>query len=77
MTRPTITSLDDVKTWIAEHDGRIDAYWDAQFRLNSKMEDKLAEVNVRLNAVEKRIAWIAGGAAAVGALAGSMLPSPW
>ena len=36
-----IDDLDDVKAWIAHHDGRIGALWDAQHEWNRKVERRL------------------------------------
>lgn len=72
MTSRRIEDLDDVKTWIAEHDGRNTAYWKAQHELNDKADDKLNVFDKRLMAVEKRVMWIAGVFAAVGAVAGTI-----
>jgi len=36
-----IDDLDDVKAWIAHHDGRIDALWDSQKGWNATVERRL------------------------------------
>ncbi len=65
--------MSDVKAWIADHDGRNDAYWEAQHSLNGKTEESLDMNALRLAALEKRIVWITGFAAAVGAGIGSAI----
>ncbi len=67
-----INDIDDVKRWIADHDGRINAYWAAQFKYNEKAEKRLDGYAVRLTGVEKKMFWIAGFAAAVGSVGGSL-----
>ncbi len=71
--RPPIETVNDMKLWIAAHDARIDAYWEAQHRWNDKMELKLHALGLRLGAVEKRVMWIAGACAGAGAGVGSVL----
>ena len=75
MPRPTrISDLDDVKAWIAEHDGRIDAYWSQQFRLNIKCEEKHALLDRRVGSLEKRVWLMAFAGAGLGAGAAQIAP---
>ena len=86
MTRPDrIDDLDDVKTWIADHDGRIDAFWDAQHSWNDKQEvlyrdsqlrteGRLEEVQRRMSAIERKVMLLAGAGSVAGALVGSLVP---
>ena len=47
MTRPTsIDTLDDLKAWAHDHDGRNDAYWEAQHHWNDKLEVNCKEHEV-------------------------------
>ncbi len=69
---PRLETLDDVKMWIAEHDGRITAWWDQQHKWNGNMDLKCEAMNKRLTAVEKRVIFFSGFAAAVGALIGNL-----
>ena len=74
MVRPErIHSLEDVKMWIAEHDGRIDAWWDAQHRLNSDNAGKFTNLERRITAVEKKVFLISGAASGAGALIGTLV----
>lgn len=68
-----IKDVEDVKLWIAEHDGRINAYWDQQRQFNAEVQDDMRNVFSRLNAVERRAAWMAGVGAGAGALLGTLL----
>jgi len=89
MARPTkLDTIDDIKMWIADHDGRIDAYWEAQFKLNDKTEGKFvtfgdntegkfAAYGLRLAAVERRVMWFAGVAAGIGSVVGGLLTKVW
>jgi hypothetical protein len=58
------------ETWRAEHDGRINAYWEQQFRLNAKLEAMMTSFDKRLTAVERRVFWVSGFAAGIGSLIG-------
>lgn len=67
MARPHIEDIRDiegVKLWMADHDGRIDAWWKQQFKHNS-------ELKAKVSALEKRIYWISGVMAGLGGAAGS------
>lgn len=66
-------TLEELKLWAAAHDGRINAWWDAQHSWNRRM-DKLYAVTIgRISAVEKRMIWWAGFASGVGGLLGGAL----
>lgn len=53
--------------------GRIDAYWEAQFRWNEAREGEIHNLEKRISALEKRVMWFAGVAAAVGSSLGHVL----
>ena len=40
--RPAPTDLPSLLNWVAEHDGRIEAWWVEQRRLNTRMEETCA-----------------------------------
>jgi len=63
--------LEAIKLWVAEHDGRIEAWWVNQRSWNEKVEERLSDLTIRLSAVEKRMMWFAGAAAATGGWLGS------
>ena len=77
MRRARLETLDDVKQWIAEHDGRIDAYWEAQHcykkRIEAEARVHYVQVENRLSAVERRVIYLSGLAAGVGALIGTFV----
>ena len=68
-----LKDLDDVKLWIAEHDGRIEERWEQQWRENRHTKDTLDRHDAALQSLEKRIAWFAGMAAALGSIGGTMI----
>ena len=68
-----INDLDDVKQWIAEHRGRIDTYWQHQHRFNDSMEARIHEVTSRLTAIEKKLIFVSGMAAALGGTIGTLI----
>jgi hypothetical protein len=63
----------EVKRWQAEHDGRINAYWSQQFKVNSTNDDKFNGLFKRVIVVENRAMWAAGFAACGGAIVGVAL----
>ena len=79
-TPARIENLEDVQRWIAEHDGRINAWWFAQREWNDRHDtkcqdtrDKIGALNVRLTAIEKRIIYVAGVMSALGAAFGQFV----
>jgi len=68
-----IDDIDDVRAWIAEHDGRINAWWASQHEWNKQMNLHYARIEGRLSAVERKIIYASGFAAAAGSLLGAFL----
>ena len=66
-------ALRESAEWRAEHDGRINAWWEAQRVWNDKLEARMNTYSKRLSAVEKRMVFFAGGAAAVGSGLGALI----
>lgn len=64
-------SLEEVSLWIAEHDGRIEAWWEAQHKWNAVVEGEIASLQQTVHNLEKRVAYFAGGGAVVGAFLGA------
>lgn len=58
--------LVDISRWQAEHDGRINAWWEEQFRTNKDHSE-------RLRSLESKVMWFSGFAAGVGAILGSVI----
>ena len=63
----------DLTAWKNEHDGRIDAWWDAQHTWNEKMEDWVLSLQKAVTKFERRMAYTAGWASGAGAVVGSLL----
>ena len=53
---PPDAGLEEVKLWIAEHDGRIDAWWEAQHEWNARMEKWSADVSKEIANLWKKVA---------------------
>ena len=71
---PKISDMDDIKSWIAEHDGRIGAWWEAQRRWNDENDrvhreivEMMHEGRERIRALERRVLYATGFASAAGA----------
>jgi len=74
MPRPEkIETVDDIRLWITDHDARIDVWWHDQHEWNKSTEYKMHSLVERLTAVEKRVMWLSGAAAAVGSIIGALL----
>lgn len=71
-TQPVPQDLQAVLLWIAEHDGRIEAWWDQQHRWNLSFEKEVRlsqrELSTRLTSVERRMIYVAGIAAGAGSI---------
>ena len=59
--------------WMAEHDGRINAWWTQQREWNLKMEQKVDKHSLRLGALERKVLFISGAAAAIGSIVGALV----
>ena len=74
MARPErIETLEDVKIWIADHNGRIDAFWAHQHAWNEGVKKQLVSGERRLTALEKKVMYFSGAAAALGSVVGALL----
>lgn len=74
MTRPNrIESIEDIKIWIADHDGRIDAWWVQQHSWNKSMEGNTRSCETRLTALEKKVMYFSGASAAFGSVIGALI----
>lgn len=66
-------AINKINLWISEHDGRTNAWWDAQHSWNNKQEEKMEVVHGRITALERRVMFVSGIASGVGAVAGTLL----
>lgn len=57
----------------AELNGRNEAFWETQHLWNTDIVDSLSLLNIRVTAIEKRIAAVVAVAALVGSLIGAVL----
>ncbi|MCP3977224.1 MAG: hypothetical protein GY720_22270 [bacterium] len=64
--------LSAIEQWQAEHDGRINAWWEAQHGYNARMDASLAEYSRRLTGLERKVIFFSGAASAIGAIAGAL-----
>lgn len=69
-----LEDLEDVKQWIAAHDGKITAYWEQQHSWNKTADHNFRDIYSRLTSIEKKIMWVAGMGATLGAFLGVLLP---
>lgn len=65
--------INKLDLWVAAHDARINAYWEAQHSWNIKTDDCATQTLVRISAIERKIMWWAGFAAAAGSVVGSLI----
>jgi len=70
---PETTEHPDTVRWQAEHDGRINAWWEAQREWNMKVDTKLHTLSFRLTALERKIIFVSGAAAAIGSGLGALI----
>ena len=70
--------------WIAAHQSKCEEQWRQQHEWNAshnrnddryhdKSDERFASMGTRITAVERRIAWIAGAGAILGAISGSLI----
>ena len=60
--------------WAAAHDGRINEKWDQQDRWNERIDGYIGSLTKTVTELRITMAKYAGGAALIGALAGSLAP---
>jgi tetrahydromethanopterin S-methyltransferase subunit G len=81
LTPGSLDSIEKIAAWIYEHDGRIDAWWEAQRDYNvratetvnecqSIMRVKIDNIEHKIDAMQKTIYKATGAATAIGALMG-------
>jgi len=68
-----LETLDDVRMHLAEESGRTEAYWSQQHERNRTFDRWKLDVERRFTALERRVGWICGVTAAVGAVIGSLV----
>ena len=66
-----IDDLEDVRHWIYGHDARSEERGEYQGKSNEALDQKLASINIRLSALERRVIWISAVFSAGGAASGS------
>lgn len=66
--------LHEQQVWAAAHDARINEKWENQNELNATVAHRLNGFHSRLLSAEKRIIWLAAGAAAAGGALGNWIP---
>ena len=77
-----IQNLDHIRLWIAHTDAQQGERWEQQWKTNNRLDKRVSEaintlerIRDRIDSLERRIAWLAGMAAALGAVGGSLLSS--
>ena len=70
---PRLDDIEDIKQWIAGHDARCEESWCHQRSWNEKMDDRVDGVGQRVSAIERKVMFWAGAAAAGGGLVGTIV----
>ena len=81
-----ITDIPSAAAWIAHHDGKIDAYWREQWRVNQEIKDMIrgdiaawrdacSALESKVDILTKRVFYVMGVAGAVGAIATLLVQS--
>ncbi len=68
-----IDTVEEAAAWIYKHDGRIDAWWDAQHQLNKDNSERFLALEARILSLEHRVIWASGLAAGIGGLLGPLI----
>lgn len=69
-----IESIEDVRIWAVDRDATSGPRWRNQWRCNDEYEAEMNLLNGRVSAMEGKILWLAGFAAALGGLVGALVP---
>lgn len=73
MSQEMPRNLEEILLWVAHHDGRINAKWEHQEKLNSELFKKLQVVTERVSALERRVVALCCLAAAGGSVLGQQI----
>jgi len=65
-----IQDVEGAKIWMAEHDGRINAWWANQFKVNEGTSKKFNDIFKRLGNLEKRVLAMSAAGGLGGAIVG-------
>lgn len=68
-----IETLDQMILWAVDHDSYIRVWWKAQHEWNPKQEEAVEALRKRVNSLERRVVFVAGGASALGSGLGFLL----
>lgn len=68
-----IETLDQMILWAVDHDSYIRVWWKAQHEWNPKQEEAMEALRQRVNSLERRVVFVAGGASALGSGIGFLL----
>ncbi len=68
-----IKTLDQLILWAVDHDSYIKVWWQAQHDWNPKQEESVEALRQRVNSLERRVVFVAGGASALGSGLGLLL----
>lgn len=66
-------TVEELALWAAEHDGKINAYWEAQHKWNYKKDTADVARDRRVTAIEKKVIVLCTLSAAVGSVIGSIV----
>jgi len=58
--------------WVAEHDGRINAWWESQRRWNKGVEKDVRDIFTRVRCLEHRVIFASGFIGCIGAIIGAV-----
>jgi len=61
-------TMEGLRNWAIEHAARTDERWKMQDVFNKHCEKDHVEIRKRMTAVEKKVIWFSGGAAAFGTI---------
>lgn len=65
-----VEKIEDVRVWIADHDGRASVETEANHNWKLQMHNRVDSISKRLRSVETRMIFFAGAAASVGSFSG-------
>jgi len=69
-----IRDIDDVREWAARMEATSEARWNENWRWKQTVDVRYAKLETKIEAMERRVTYLAGFAAAIGAIGGTAIP---
>lgn len=70
---PHLRTAEDVKAWCIRHAAQSGELWIQQKEWNHNVEKLCREISSKINTIDRRVMWMSGAAAGIGAVLGTVV----